>query len=329
MECNVLFPSAGRRVELIGCFRRAAKSLDISSRIITADLSDMAPAVFYGDRYYPVPRADAPDYIDCLTKICRKESIRLVVPTIDEELLPLAASAQTIKEATGAVVLVPTQNVVTICRDKRKTASFFAQNGFACPKTYSNEELNRGDFNYPLFLKPAVGSAGEGAHAIYSREALDFYRHATDNQVVQELIYGTEYSVDVLCGFDTAPVAIVPRRRLAVRAGEIVWGRVEKNKTIIADVRRLIRLLRPTGMLTVQCICTPDAINYIEINPRFGGGVIMSILAGVDFPAYLYRMIRGESLAFMDDYADGADFLRCDHTFRAARRLRDDTSSDL
>lgn len=329
MECNVLFPSAGRRVELIGCFRRAAKSLGIASRIITADLSDMAPAVFYGDQYYPVPRADAPGYIDCITDICCKEKIGLIVPTIDEELLPLAESAQAIKEATGAIVLVPPAEVVAVCRDKRKTAIFFEQNGFGCPRTYSDEELDCGAYHFPLFIKPAVGSAGEGARAIHSRNALNFYRHAMDNQMIQELICGAEYSVDVLCGFDTAPVVIVPRRRLAVRAGEIVWGRVEKNTDIIADVRRLIEVLRPTGMLTVQCIQTTDAIRYLEINPRFGGGVIMSILAGVDFPAYLYRLLRGESLSFMESYDDGADFLRCDHTFRAAGRLPDDTGSDL
>ena len=39
MNINILILSAGRRVELVKCFKEAANSLKINSNIITADIS--------------------------------------------------------------------------------------------------------------------------------------------------------------------------------------------------------------------------------------------------------------------------------------------------
>lgn len=317
MEYNILILSAGRRVELIECFRRAAKELGISSRLVTAEISGLAPAVFFSDRNYMVPAAGSPEYLERLAEICREEKISLVVPTIDEELLPLSAAAEKLEKITGAKALVPPYGVVSVCRDKRRTCAFFERNGFGCPKVYTEEELEKGRIRFPLFIKPVSGSAGEGAHKIISREELDFYRRSPGEQMVQEFVSGDEYSVDVLCGFDARLVAIVPRRRLQVRAGEIVRGRVEKRRELIDDIKRMVSVLRPVGMLTVQCILSQDSIKYLEINPRFGGGVTMSILAGADFPRWIYQMLMGKQLEYTESYSDGAVFLRYDRTFEA------------
>ena len=49
MEYNVLILSAGRRVELVKCFQKAAKRLNIKSKVVAADISDMAPAIYFAD----------------------------------------------------------------------------------------------------------------------------------------------------------------------------------------------------------------------------------------------------------------------------------------
>ena len=63
---NILFCSAGRRVELLKDFR---KSMDEEDRIIAADLSSLAPALYVADTYYLVPRIDDPDYLDTILDI--------------------------------------------------------------------------------------------------------------------------------------------------------------------------------------------------------------------------------------------------------------------
>jgi carbamoyl-phosphate synthase large subunit len=46
-QINVLVLSAGRRVELIQRFKRAAQKLNIESVIVAVDSSPFAPALFY------------------------------------------------------------------------------------------------------------------------------------------------------------------------------------------------------------------------------------------------------------------------------------------
>ena len=63
------------------------------------------------------------------------------------------------------------------------------------------------------------------------------------------------------------------------------------------------------GVITVQCIVTPKGrIRVIEINPRFGGGVPLSIYAGADFPRWILMQVLGRTprinpTGFRDDVA--------------------------
>ncbi len=63
------------------------------------------------------------------------------------------------------------------------------------------------------------------------------------------------------------------------------------------------------GVITVQCIVTPDRrIRVIEVNPRFGGGVPLAIHAGADFPKWILSELLGKRprinpTGFRDDIA--------------------------
>lgn len=45
-EYNILILSAGRRVELVQSFQRAARKLNIKSNVVAGDCSDIAPAIY-------------------------------------------------------------------------------------------------------------------------------------------------------------------------------------------------------------------------------------------------------------------------------------------
>ena len=46
-----------------------------------------APALYFADKKYQIPRIGANNYINSIIKICNDEKIDLVVPTIDTELI--------------------------------------------------------------------------------------------------------------------------------------------------------------------------------------------------------------------------------------------------
>ena len=100
---NILFCSAGRRVELLKDFR---KSMDAADKIIAADLSNLAPALYVADRHYLVPRIDDPTYLDTILDICRKEKINAVTTLIDPEI-ELLAKNRAHFEKIGVEVLAP------------------------------------------------------------------------------------------------------------------------------------------------------------------------------------------------------------------------------
>jgi len=314
VDINILILSAGRRVELVQCFQKAAKKLNIKSKIVAADCSNMAPALYFADKIYTLPRISEPNYISSIISICIEENISLIVPTIDTDLLLLAESKKLIEEKTNAKVLISDIRVVEICRDKIKTQSFLEENNFYVPKMYMNDEIESGNVKYPVFIKPKSGSSSINAFKVNNSTELKIYRSIIDEPIVQEFIEGEEYTVDVFLDFESNIITIVPRVRINTRSGEISKGKIIKDREIINDVCRLMKVLKPIGHITVQLMKTKRGIEYIEINPRFGGGAPMSIQSGADSCENLYRLLMGEKLKYNENYRDNIIFLRFDNS---------------
>ena len=68
------------------------------------------------------------------------------------------------------------------------------------------------------------------------------------------------------------------------------------------------------GLVTIQLfLCRDGSLSFIEINPRFGGGVPLSIAAGADFPLWIVRLMLGRDPQIdPDGWADGLMMLRFD-----------------
>ena len=313
-EINILILSAGRRVELVQCFQRAAKKLNINSMIVAGDCSDTAPALYFADRTYKLPRIDDPNYIQSIIDACNQENISLVVPTIDTDLLLLAEKKSLIEKKTNAKVLISDTNVISICRDKINTQKFLEENNFGIPKMYKDEELLKNDIQFPLFIKPKSGSSSINTFKVNNLNELNIYKSIIEDPIVQDFMEGEEFTVDVFLDFKSNVITAVPRLRLATRSGEISKGKIVKDRTVIEDVIRLMNVLKPIGHITVQLMKTKKGIEYIEINPRFGGGAPMSIQSGADSCENLFRLLIGQQLKYNENYRDNLMFLRFDRS---------------
>lgn len=312
MELNVLILSAGRRVELVNCFKEAAKIEGVNSKIITADISNTAPATFFADKKYIVPRIQEDGYIEAIIDICKKEDIKLVIPTIDTELLILAENKELIENETSAKVMISNKRAIEICRNKINTNKFFEENGFGVPKEITEEDIKNKEYSFPLFIKPFNGSSSINTFKVKNEEELEFFKKYIDNPIIQEFIEGKEYTIDAFVDFDGNPITIVPRERIATRGGEIAKGMIVKDRELIEVSKKVIKALDPIGHITLQCMKTKDGVKFIEINPRFGGGAPMSIKAGANSPANLFKILRGEKLKYNEDYQENMLSLRFD-----------------
>ncbi len=320
---NVLILSAGRRVELINCFKNARDRLGIKGNIVAADCSELAPALYFADIREIVPRiSEGVKYIDSIIDICKCADISLIVPTIDTELRLLSENKDRIEKETGAKVLVSDESVINVCRDKKNTQKFLEEHGFKVPHMLTDEELDDSEnLKFPLFIKPLDGSSSINAFKVNDQEELATYRKLIDKPIVQEFMEGTEYTIDAFLDFDGQLITLVPRIRIATRSGEIAKGVITRDQDIMKDVTRLMQELKPIGHITVQCMKTKKGIEYIEINPRFGGGAPMSIMAGADSCENLYRLLSGEKLTYNENFRDHLTFLRFDQSIMLNEKM--------
>ncbi|WP_313370240.1 ATP-grasp domain-containing protein, partial [Sedimentibacter sp.] len=210
-EINILILSAGRRVELVQSFQKAAKRLNIKSNVLAGDCSETAPAIYFADKKVILPSINEPNYIDEIINVCKKEDVKLVVPTIDTDLLLLSEERERIESESGAVVLISSTEAVSICRDKINTQKFLEENGFKIPKMYSEEELDSKNIQFPLFIKPKSGSSSINTFKVNNLEELNTYRFLIKEPIVQDFMEGKEFTVDVFLDFNGDLITVVPR----------------------------------------------------------------------------------------------------------------------
>ena len=291
---NLLVTAASRRVPLIRAFQDALKSSGARGRVIVTDVNPLSPAVHAAERWYHVPLATAPDYLDAISGICQRERIGLIVPTIDDELELFGAAAAGF-EARGIKVAVSPEATSRICNDKLLTCRHLQANGVRAAQTYLPGHLPA-RFRYPLFIKPRAGRGGVGAFAIHAAKDLAFFVDYVPNPVVQEYLDGPEFTIDVLCDFRHRPISIVPRERVVIRAGVIDRGRTVHDRRLIELARSVAEALPFAGAVNIQCRVVNGEPVVFEINPRFSGGIPLTIAAGADFPRYLTDLVLGRAV---------------------------------
>jgi len=314
VDRNLLFTSAGRRVGLVRAFRREMDALGHPGSIVTADVRSDAPAHYFADRHLLLPPVDAPGYLDALLGACERHGIGWLIPLIDPELTVLAAN-RSLFEAIGTTVVLSSAETVRLSSDKRLTYAFFREHGIATPRTYDAEDPAIDRLPLPLFLKPADGSASQHTHIVRTAEELAFYRGHVPNAVVQDLIEGEEYTFDAFCDVDGAVRCVVPRLRIATRAGETSKGRTVRDPRLIEACWAVAEALPgAVGCITLQAFLTRSGeILFTELNPRFGGGYPLSYAAGANYPRWLLERQLGRAPAIDPEaWRDGVVMLRYD-----------------
>ena len=314
MRATILVSSAGRRVGLIECFRRSASAAGIDLRVFACDIEpELSAACYAADRAFAVPRCDDPVFIDSLLDIVTRFGVDLVVPTIDPELAPLAKAAERFR-AAGARVHVSPPSVIEVVRDKVRTAEVLAAAGVPVPWTATLETAcaSLDSLDWPLFLKPSAGSASRGVRIV--RRAADLPSAPDEPMVLQQLLAGPEYTVNMFIDACGVLRSAVGHQRLRVRAGEVEKGRTERDPVLRSLAERIASALPDArGVLCFQLIMDKAlGPRVFEVNARFGGGYPLAHFAGAEYTRWLLEELVGLSSTAHDGWRSGALMLRYD-----------------
>lgn len=328
---NLLFTCAGRRTYLLRYFK---EQLGEEDKIIATDMQLSAPALTAADIKIQVPAVYSDDYISKMLDICEQYDVDALICLNDLEL-PIIAANRMLFERKGVRLIVSSPEVIEICFDKFKTAQFLGSIGLSTPRTYINFQeaelaIKNGELNFPLVLKPRWGSGSIGIEFVNSesefrgcyetllRKVKDTIL-ATASQgneyvLIQEMIKGLEYGVDVMNDLSGVNRGVSVKKKLAMRSGETDKAQTVDNPEIRAIGRKLGSSLRHIGNLDVDILERNGKYYVLELNPRFGGGFPFSYEAGVNFPKAIIEWLQGNEISnSLLEPKYGLTFAKCDY----------------
>ena len=295
---NYLMLSVGRRGELMKDFRQ---SMEDGSSIIATDNSPYAPALYFADKQYIVPRIDDPEYVDIVLRICKEERIDAVTTFIDPEIMLLSENRELFSDI-GVEVLAPFEDSARLCFDKYKMFKYLVANNVKTVMTWGSFEetkraIENGTAKLPVFVKPRTGSGSVGARMISDLESLHTAFEYDPGLIAQELMTGEDsFDLDADVYIDTIshkPVAIFTKKKISTTIGGA-------NKTISFIDEKLFEFIKDAlkhfnfnGPIDMDFFYKNGEYYLSEINPRFGGAYLHAYGAGVDFIKLIENNLRG------------------------------------
>ena len=304
-EINILITAASRRVALIQAFTQAIKKLGLRGNVITTDMNSLSPGLYFGTRQYIVPLTTDKRYIPIIKSICFRERIHLLIPTIDDEI-PLFGQYIEDFKSMGIRVAVSKAKTGRICNDKHSTARYLTERAIRFARTWLPKDLNSICPRFPMFLKPRCGRGSVGAFLIKNERDLRFFLDYVPDPVVQEFLYGNEYTIVLLADFSGKFVSVVPRERMVIRSGVTDRGKTHNHPGMISLAVQTAEALDIRGPANIQVKLQDDRATIFEVNPRFSGGIALTIAAGADFAAWLIEMSCGRHIRpSIGNFTDG------------------------
>jgi carbamoyl-phosphate synthase large subunit len=310
---NILITSAGRRVSLVRAFKKELTSRFKDGKVFTTDMMpELSAACHVSDGAFKVPHASDPHYCESLLSICLANDIKLVIPTIDTELIALSQNIDLFKNEKIKLI-ISSHDMVLLCRDKRKTHWFFDKIGLDRPR-----EIDTVTPEFPLFAKPYDGSSSIGAKLIRDIHILNETLRNEKKMIFIEYLNPnehTEYTVDMYFDRNHFLKCAVPRQRIEVRSGEVSKGVTRKD-----DLYKMLCSMFAfcegfIGCITLQVFRHNDTgkVIGIEINPRFGGGYPLSYHANANYPDMIIKeYLLNDKLDFNDSWVKDLLMLRYD-----------------
>ena len=170
--------------------------------------------------------------------------------------------------------------------------------------------------SYPVMVKPRQGSGARSIHPAADRAEMEFFvGYVKEPVMVQRLMGGDEFSIDVLCDLDGVCLNAIPRTMLESRGGESIKGQVIDDPELVELARTVAETLRFRGPGTIQVFRDPEiGIAITDVNPRFGGAFpapMYAALPGRTYPELIVRMAAGERIEpHVGEYRSGHYFTR-------------------
>lgn len=293
---NILVLSCGTRNKIIQYFGKAVKKT--GGRIHAADCNRLAPALYDADKFHIVPKIWGNGYMDVILDICRKEKIRGILSLIDPELGLLAENSDKFK-SIGTTVIGSSRSLCEMSLDKYMMFEWLKEHGYQYAKSYIDKEkffraVDMGEIGYPVFVKPAKGSASIGISKAEDAGTVEFLMNREKGLMVQEYMDGQEIGADVYVDMISGEVvSVFTKKKLKMRAGETDKAVSFKDKKLFDLIEKFVQEAGYRGPLDIDLFEVGGEYFISEVNPRFGGGYPHAWECGVNHMEMIMENLSG------------------------------------
>ncbi|MGH8892701.1 MAG: ATP-grasp domain-containing protein [Actinomycetes bacterium] len=259
-------------------------------RVIGVDADEHAVGLALADEPHLVPRGDDPHFLAALLRVATVTGAQALMCTVAEEYAALSGSTQYLDEA-GVRTLMPSKEAVDTCLDKWAFHQAMTAAGLPVPQTgLGKAEGVPG----PWVVKPRFGRGSRDVRVATNQQQLRVAISATPGPLVQTQLTGREFTADVLVDDSGAVLAVCPRWRLETRAGISTKGETFVDEEVANVVSLVVKACGIVGPANVQGFVAEDgAVTVHEVNPRFSGGLPLTVHAGADLVTEYLRAILG------------------------------------
>ncbi|MFT4284847.1 MAG: ATP-grasp domain-containing protein [Protaetiibacter sp.] len=263
--------------------------------VFAADMDGWAAGLYLvpAARRRLVEPGRSPGFIPGLAALVAQDAIDVVISTVDVEL---AALAERRDELAPAVLAAPSADTIATSLDKLALAERCAPTARVPRTVLAGPDALAIDWEFPVFAKPRSGAGSRGIRVVPDRAALEALP-TDEGLIVQDLLPGEEYSVDVIADAAGRVVAAVPRTRTRVDSGVSIAGRTVRDPELEETAAAVARAIGLVGVANVQLRRDrAGRAALLEVNPRFPGALPLTIAAGVDIPSLVVDLFTGRAL---------------------------------
>ena len=294
-------------------------------RLIGVDMKVDETLLQMVDKYFLVPRASDPNYVDRLLEVCGTEKVDVFIPFMSEELEALIAK-RTEFESIGTKISVADTDSVAISNNKLALYEFMTAKGLKTPKycAIRNVVELKAAFEYLGYPEKAVcvkatkSSGSRGIRIVNPKQSrFDILFHEKPNSffisygeliqilserdqmpemMAMEYLPGMEYSVDLLA--DHGKVLYIAGRESNVNLASIPQeATLVENKEAYMIATDVIKALGLDGNADLDFKFDEDGHPVLmEINPRIAATMQIFAVGGLNFPYLRVKQLLGEEL---------------------------------
>jgi carbamoylphosphate synthase large subunit len=281
-------------------------------------MSPWAAGLYSSDVAYLLPPYTDPAYLPALLDICQREKVDLLYPGNDGELKMLAANRSSF-EKVGTKVVIGSEDLVEVVRDKRKSYEFFQKYGLPFVKTLTLQEFlaSPDSFNWPVIIKPVSGSGSVGTEVLFELGQMEKYKKSDQAYIVQEYLLPVTWNCTrkQLTRQQLMPGGILRQEQeisiqfLVSHSGDIIGNFISthtlkngmpvhvtplRNQQVTEVCTQMVQALIEIGLvgpINLQGRITSEGPIFYELNHRFTG--ITAVRARLGF---------NECIAILEDF---------------------------